>query len=64
MPQSELQNLKKHVQGISAPEPSQNKIAAPGAAPDEEGDLLSVTHDNLKAQILDHNARLYFELDP
>ena len=27
-----------------------------------EDDLLSLTHE--RAEVLDHNARLYFELDP
>ena len=64
MPASELSNLKKHAQGISAPEPSQNLLTAPGVPLEEEPDFLSVTQDNLKAQVLDHNARLFFELDP
>ena len=64
VPASELSNLKKHAQGISAPEPSYNQSAAPGAPLDEEADFLSVTQDNLKAEKLDHNARLFFELDP
>ena len=30
--------------------------------PNPEEDLLSLTHDANKAQVLDHNARMYFEL--
>ena len=39
-------------------------MATGGAAMDEEADFLSVTQENNKAQVLDHNARMYFELDP
>lgn len=31
---------------------------------EQEADLLSMTYENNRAQVLDHNARLYFELDP
>ena len=39
-------------------------LATGNAAPEEEADFLSVTQDNNKAQVLDHNARMFFELDP
>ena len=54
----------KHAQGISAPEPSAN-MPIPSqtktVVPDEV-ELMSMTQD--RAEMLDHNARLYFELDP
>ena len=34
------------------------------AGADVEADMLSMTLENNKAQVLDNNARLYFELDP
>ena len=43
-----------------APEPTQNIVSAkPGQ---EEEEFLSMTQD--RAEALDHNARLYFEIDP
>ena len=56
--------MRKHVIGTAAPEPTQVIQTMPVVEKkDEDGnEFTSLTQD--RAEPLDHNARIYFDLDP